>query len=91
MNSVLIHFLFDKHILVNETGENMTECFPTVFALARRFGIRIEKGMELAVPEMIRTAAECLGENVPEPFYRGFPESVRKMTGELRQIGRAHV
>ena len=84
MNSVLIHFLFDKHILVNETGENMTECFPTVFALARRFGIRIEKGMELAVPEMIRTAAECLGENVPEPFYRGFPESVRKMTGELR-------
>jgi hypothetical protein len=31
---------------------------------------------------MIRYAASCLGENVPEPFYKGFPESVRKLTPE---------
>ena len=84
MHPDLVGFLFDKHILVNETGENRAECFPTVFTLARQFGIRVEKGIGLAVPGMIKTAAEHLGENVPEPFYRGFPESVRQLTPEQR-------
>lgn len=34
--------------------------------------------------EMIRELSKRLGENVPEPFYRGFPESVRNLsTDEL--------
>ena len=31
---------------------------------------------------MISFAASQLGQNVPEPFYRGFPESVRKLSPE---------
>ena len=84
MTDRLKEFLFSKYILVNDTGENKAECFPTVFALAHRFGIRITQGMELAVPEMIRFAAEQMGQSVPEPFYRGFPESVKKLTPQER-------
>ena len=80
----LKEFLFEKHVLVNDTKEYKEACFPTVFALANRFGIRITEGMELAVPEMIRFASEMLGESVPEPFYRGFPETVKKLSSDAR-------
>ena len=78
----LKEYLFEKHILVNDRGENRQESFPAAFALAYHFGIRIMEGMALALPEMIRFAAEQLGMSVPEPFYRGFPESVKKLTRE---------
>ena len=84
MHPDLIRFLFEKHILVNSTGPSPEECFPAAFALANRFGIRIEKGMELATRSMIPVAANCLGEYVTEPFYRGFPETVRQLTPEQR-------
>ena len=80
----LKEFLFTKHILVNETGSNREACFPTLFALAGTMGIRITEGADLAVPEMIRFAAEQIGQYIPEPFYRGFPESVRKLSPEER-------
>ena len=84
MTTGLKEYLFAKHILVNESGRDRENCFPTLFALAGQLGIRITEGAELALPEMIRFSAEQLGLLVPEPFYRGFPESVRKLTPEER-------
>ncbi|MBQ3372962.1 MAG: hypothetical protein IJG40_07510 [Oscillospiraceae bacterium] len=75
-------YLFDKHILVGDeiNLKEASEAFSTVFALARLFGIRITSGQRLAHKELIELASRKLGENVPLPFYRGFPKSVRELT-----------
>ena len=75
-------YLFDKHILVGDEAcpREASEAFSTVFALARMFGIRITSGKRLAHEGLIELAARKLGRNVPQPFYRGFPESVRALT-----------
>ena len=72
-------YLFQKHILVSE-NKDPENPFETLFSLARLFGIRITEGAHLADAPMIRYAASQLGEKVPEPFYKGFPESVRALT-----------
>ena len=75
-------FLFTKHILVNDIDtpeENIPE---TLASLAKLFNIRITSGARLAHHDMIRFVATQLGENVPEPFYRGFPNSVLKLSGD---------
>ena len=81
MKRIYKDYLFQKHILVAGTAvpENPVE---TVFALAGLFGIKVTAGAHLADASMIRYAAKMLGEKVPEPFYRGFPESVRSLTAE---------
>ena len=73
-------FLFEKHVFVGEEAQDGKAAFSTVFALANLFGIKITEGRALAEPAMIALAAEMLGTEVPEPFYRGFPESVRRLT-----------
>ena len=82
MTTGLKEYLFAKHILVNESGRDRENCFPTLFALAGQLGIRITEGAELALPEMIRFSAEQLGLFVPEPFYRGFPERYFETSGQ---------
>ena len=52
----------------------------TLFSLANLFNIRITEGEELVQEGMIPFAEEQLGVNVPAPFYRGFPESVRRLS-----------
>ena len=74
-------YLFQKHILVSESGED-NNTFEVVFSLANLFGIRIVSGEKLAETAMIAYVSEQLGENVPEPFYKGFPESVWALTEE---------
>ena len=74
-------YLFQKHILVSESGED-NNAFEVVFSLANLFGIRIVSGEKLAETAMIAYVSEQLGENVPEPFYKGFPESVWALTEE---------
>ena len=80
------NYLFEKHILVAENNaveQNEKDTrFDVLYTLGNRFGIRITEGAELVQPQMIRMAAEQLGERVPEPFYRGFPESVREMSSD---------
>ena len=77
MNAVLRAFLFEKAILVSDApGEHPAA---TIVALAKTFGIKIKAGHEYANESLIRFAADMLGRYVPEPFYRGFPESVREM------------
>ena len=74
-------YLFQKHILVSEASDEKN-AFEVVFSLANLFGIRIVSGEKLAETAMISYVSEQLGERVPEPFYRGFPESVRALTEE---------
>jgi len=83
MKGIFKDYLFNKHIFVREGDLNAAENrFETLFALANLFNIRITDGEKLVHSDMIRFAAEHLGENVPEPFYRGFPGSVRKLSKE---------
>ncbi len=81
MEWIYKYYLFDKHILVNDEAEVSTEDqFETLFSLANLFNIRIVKGEKLVSKDMIRVASMKLGVNVPEPFYRGFPQTVRELT-----------
>ncbi len=83
MNTIFKNYLFEKHLFVNEgtkgQEDNRSE---TLFALAKLFGIRIVAGEKLVQESMIGFTASMLGENVPEPFYRGFPQSVRELTSD---------
>lgn len=83
MKDVYKKYLFAKHIFVSEksAGEEKNQ-LAVLFSLANLFNIKIVKGRKLVREEMIRFASECLGENVPEPFYKGFPQSVLKLTKE---------
>ena len=78
MKSVYSQYLFGKGVLVNsELSEN---AFDARFALANRFNVSITKGAELAHEKLIDFVADMLGEFVPDAFYRGFPQSVRKLS-----------
>ena len=74
--------LFSKHILVKDFEKEDTHAFESVFAFANLLGIRIVKGKEYACPELISFAASRLGEWVPQPFYKGFPATVRELSPE---------
>lgn len=76
----LRNYLFTRHILVNDTGEKSEYCFETRYALAYFLNIRITAGADLASPEMIAYASSQIGTNVPAPFYRGFPATVRTLS-----------
>ena len=81
MNTIYKNYLFNKHYLIAENAAEAVENqFETLFALANLFNIRITEGEKLVTRDMISFVAEQLGENVPEPFYRGFPESVRELS-----------
>ena len=81
MNTIFTNYLFGKHCFVSCHG-NKDASFETLFSLANLFNIRIVSGQALAEPEMIHTAEVCIGRHVPEPFYRGFPQSVRGLARE---------
>ena len=79
MNENLKAYLFGKHILVSEGGDE-AHPFETLFSLANLFNIRITEGVNLVRSNMISFASKQLGENVPKPFYKGFPQSVRELS-----------
>lgn len=82
MNSRIKDFLFQKHILVSEKkGENQVE---TLYALLNKLNVKVVEGFKYANPDMIAYCACRLGEYVPQPFYTGFPQSVRALTPEQR-------
>jgi len=78
MKSQLLDFLFTKNVLVNDKKSD--NAFAALFALAKKFGIRIVSGAEYAHEDLIPYVADMLGENVPAPFYRNFPESVKSLS-----------
>ena len=89
MKDIFKEYLFQKHILVNDSPvfyasskEQRSATFATVVALAKMFSIKIVDGVEMVSESMIDDAAKYLGMDVPDPFYKGFPESVRNLTSE---------
>lgn len=82
MKAIFKEYLFNHGIFVNEASEKSRNIFQIKFALAKLFNIQITEGDSLMTEEMIHFAGEQLGRNIPEPFYRGFPESVRKLTSK---------
>lgn len=81
MNGIYKDYLFDKYILVGKKKEeNAENRIATFFSLLRLYNVRIIKGEEYLSQEMILYTAERLGKNVSEPFYKGFPKSVRKLS-----------
>ena len=64
MNKVFKDYLFTKHILVSEKGED-ANAFETLFAIANMFNIRVKKGQALAEREMIEYISGMIGKNVP--------------------------
>ena len=80
MQKIFKDYLFGKHILVHESGVKCEDAFETLFALANLFNIRITEGQALATKDMIETASEQIGVDVPAPFYTGFPQSVRALS-----------
>ena len=80
MQKIFKDYLFGKHILVHESGVKCEDAFETLFALANLFNIRITEGQALATKDMIKTASEQIGVDVPAPFYTGFPQSVRALS-----------
>lgn len=83
MKDIYKDYLFQKHILVLDPQfytETVDEHTATVLMLAGKFGIVIDSDHYCPSKSMIRDAARNLGEDIPEPFYRGFPETVREFT-----------
>ena len=80
MKEICLNHLFEKHILVCDRDVNEENGFEVLFTLANMFNIRIDKGAKYAQRGMINFVSKQLGKDVPEPFYRGFPESVRKLS-----------
>lgn len=80
LNINFYEFLFSKGILVGtKPGKN---AFEVLFTLANKFGIHITEGYEYADEHMLRLAEKMLGIFLPDPFYKGFPHSVRELSSD---------
>ena len=84
LKEIYKNYLFDKSILVNDTGKNELGAFPAIYSLATRLGINVTSGHDLATAEILDFASIKLGHFIPEPFYRGFPDSVRELTSDKK-------
>ena len=78
MKGFYLNFLCEKHILVGEGTDEFA--FEYTFAMANLFGVRITKGAEMASRKHLELLSRMLGREVPPSFYRGFPDSVKKLT-----------
>lgn len=79
MKTTFLKQLFNHNFLVCAEKEASDVAFASRFMLEKTFGIRIVSGKELVTREMVTYVASQLGKRVPEPFYRGFPESVKRL------------
>lgn len=85
MDQRYLDHLFTRGFFVSEKGPS-DHAGETVLSLAKLFNIQVVEHGEWASLDMVRVAERNLGVNVPEPFYRGFPESVRSLSVEQRLV-----
>ena len=85
MHDILKKYLFDKCILVNDTNDNK-DYKAVLLALANKLGIQIVEGEKKLNIDIFKYASKMMGENIPLPFYEGFPESVLKLTVDELQL-----
>ncbi len=82
LKEIFLNYLFEKHILVCNRDVYEDNVFEVLFTLANMFNICIDKGAKYAQRGMINFVSKQLGESVPEPFYKGFPQSVRELSSD---------
>jgi stress response protein SCP2 len=82
MKKVYKDHLMNKRVFVS-FGAVSAHPYEICYLLANTYAIKITRGAELVTEEILKEAADLLGEAVPEPFYRGFPESVQAMDSFL--------
>ncbi len=82
MKPIYKEYLFQKNYLVAEGDGEGKDRFEVLFSLAALFGIRVVAGEKLAREDLIPFVSRQLGTDVPEPFYRGFPRSVRALSSD---------
>lgn len=75
-------YLFNKHILVAESETESKDAFESAYSLYGLFGIRVVSGAQFACKSHLSFVSHTLGKIIPEPFYKGFPESVRSLSPE---------
>lgn len=82
MKQELKIYLAGHGILVAGKQPTAKEAAAAAVALGQLFGVHITAGADFASVEMISLLSEVCDISVPEPFYRGFPDSVRALTPE---------
>lgn len=84
MKEVFKKYLFDKNILVNDGTEEKDEELESLLctALMAKYGYNVISGAELMSKPVFNYAAEQIDCKPTEPFYRGFPESVKNLCPE---------
>ena len=73
-------YLFAHNYIVGEKTENYKDAIYYNYALAAQLGIKVEKGELYVNKQCLEDASNFIGKNIPEAFYRGFPQSVLKLT-----------
>lgn len=84
MKEVFKKYLFDKNILVNDGATESEEELETLLctALMAKYGYNVVSGAELMSKPVFNYVAEQIDCKPTEPFYRGFPESVKNLCPE---------
>lgn len=82
MKEVFVNYLFNKGYFVENKNGSSQNAYSACFSLANLFGIKIVNGANLADISHVEIASDLLAIDVPEPFYRNFPESVKSLTSE---------
>lgn len=82
MKQIYKEQLFEKSYLVSESANDFDNAFEVLYSLAALFNIRIVSGEKFAQKEMIPFVSKQLGINVPDPFYKGFPKTVRSLSSD---------
>jgi hypothetical protein len=75
--SDIINDALFRHGYLMGSGHDQAE---VATALADKLGIDIVSGLQHLDMDCLRVASRNIGINIPEPFYRGFPKSVRAMS-----------
>lgn len=86
MKETFKKYLFDKNILVNDGAEEKDGELKSLLctALMAKYGYNVVSGAELMSKTVFNYVAEQIDFEPTEPFYRGFPESVKKLCPEER-------
>lgn len=79
--------LFKNNIVVSDNGKDQEAVYITLIG---KFGVKIadEASFKLLNPEVLTVFARAFREPLGEPFYRGFPESVKKLSEDEILIDR---
>lgn len=82
MKNIYREYLFTKNLLVAHSIKPSKTAFQTLFSMASLFGVKITKGQAYASLNHVEFLEVMLGHKVPDPFYKGFPQTVRELTKE---------